>query len=263
MFFVTADVRPGQSFGEVLESFGLDDAQQLAAIRDSHNAQLHRNAGGMVPDGVLRMRTVQPATVVVPIDPQLSVNEYRPVIDLANGLRPRRVGDTSAPTCTHGVAVRIGRNLGAGTSLNWIQTVRKLNNPDRAAPIEFVDVGHNNQPFSIQPPAGQPADVEFGDTPCGPAAPGPGRGVDFTAMTTLAVLARGHVILAAGKVWRFVINPHRTLPQGVTATPPRDAVAADFQNQLRILRLGLNQFRQPTGATLDYVVQPAMGSVVP
>jgi hypothetical protein len=64
-------------------------------------------------------------------------------------------------------------------------------------------------------------------------------------------------------VWRFVINAARTLPQGVSGTPPRDANAGDFQNQLRILRAGLNQLRQPTGATLDYVVQPAPDSVVP
>lgn len=212
--------------------------------------------------GLLRMRTVQPSTVVVPIDVQLRVLEFHPVIDLVNGLRPRRVGDTSAPTCTHGVNIRVGRNLGVGTSLNWIQTVRKVNNPDRNAPLEFVDVGHNNLPFAEQPPAGQAPSAEFGDTPCGPIAPGPGRGVDFTAMTTLAVLVRGHIILAAGKVWRYVINAARSLPQGVTATPPRDATAGDFQNQLRILRLGLNQMRQPTGATLDYMLPPAADNTV-
>jgi hypothetical protein len=260
MFFVTADVNPGDSFGDVLASFGLDAAQQLAAAGDPHNAAL---LGGTAPGALLGMRTVRPSTIVVPIDVQLTVPEFRSVIDLTDGLRPRRIGDTSAPTCTHGVTIRVGRNLGPGTSLNWIQTVRKANNPDRAAPLEFVDVGHNNLPFSMQPPAGTAPDEEFGDTPCGPIAPGPGRGVDFTAMTTLAVLARGHIILAAGKVWRFVINAARTLPQGVSPTPPRDAGAADFQNQLRILRAGLNQLRMPTGAGLDYVVQPAANTVVP
>ena len=76
--------------------------------------------------------------------------------------------------------------------------------------------------------------------PCGPVAPAPGAGVDFTAMTTLSVLAGQHIVLAAGKVWGFVINQATTLPDGVTVRRPRDATAADFRNQLRILRLGQN-----------------------
>jgi hypothetical protein len=198
----------------------------------------------------------------VPIDVRLTIIKFQPVIDMTNGLRPRKVGDTSPPTCTHGVEIRVGRNLLAGTALNWIQTVKKLNNPDRGAPLEFVDVGHNNLPFSEQPAPGVAPSREFDDTPCGPIAPSPGSGVDFTAMTTLAVLARGHIILAAGKVWRFVIRNSRTLPGGVLATQPRDATNVDFLNQLRILRAGVNQFRQPTGPNLDYVLRPAPNTVL-
>jgi hypothetical protein len=266
-FFVTADVTPGQTFGEVLGSFGLDAAGQLRAFRDPHNDNLHGGAARMVSDGflsvILRMKVVQPATVVVPVDVRLTIKEFKPVIDMVNGLRPRPIGAVGPPTLTHGVSVVIGRNLGPGTSLNWIQTVKKLNNPDPKAPPEFVDVGHNNLPFANQPAPGVPPPVEFSDVPCGPVAPRPGAGVDFTATTTLAVLARGHIILAAGKVWRFVIGTSRTLPQGVTTTAPRDATDADFRNQLRILRVGINQFRGPTGPNLDYVLRPAPGTVVP
>jgi hypothetical protein len=200
--------------------------------------------------------------VIVPIDIRLTINRFQPVIDMTNGLRPRRVGDTSPPTCTHGVHVIVGRNLLAGTSLNWIQTVTKLNNPDPSTPLEFVDVGHNDRPFSEQPPPGVAPAREFDDTPCGPIAPRPGGGVDFTAMTTLAVLVRGHIVLAAGTVWRYVIGTSRTLPEGVRATQPRDATDADFRNQLRILRAGVNQDRGPSGPNLDYVLRPAPNTVL-
>lgn len=265
-FFVTADVLPGQSVGGVLSTFGLDRAGRVAAVRDQRNAHLHGGAADSVPDDVvaslLSAPVVTATTVIVPIDIRLTISRFKPVIDMTNGLRPRKVGDTAPPTCTHGVDILVGRNLLAGTALNWIQTVKKVNNPDRGAPLEFVDVGHNNLPFSEQPPTGVAPSREFDDTPCGPIAPRPGGGVDFTAMTTLAVLVRGHIILAAGKVWRFVIGTSRTLPDGVRATQPRDATDLDFQNQLRILRAGVNQFRDPTGPNLDYVIRPAPNTVL-
>lgn len=266
-FFVTADVTPGQSFSDVLGSFGLDNLGQLQAIRDPHNDQLHGGAARKVSDGflsaLLRLTVVQPATVIVPIDIQLSVKEFKPVIDMVNGLRPRPLGAVGPPTLTHGVSVIIGRNLGPGTSLNWIQTVTKLHNPDTTQPRDFVDNGHNDKPFMHQPAAGVAPPVEFDDLPCGPIAARPGAGVDFTATTTLAVLAKGHIILAAAKVWRYVIGTSRTLPDGVRATAPRDANDADFRNQLRILRAGINQLGGASGPNLDYVVRPAPGTVVP
>jgi hypothetical protein len=102
------------------------------------------------------------------------------------------------------------------------------------------------------------------DTPVGPVAPRPGVGVDFTATTTIAVLARGHIILAAGMVWSFVIGTANKLPEGIMVRQrPRDATDMDFRNQLRILKLGLNQYRAPTGPNLDYVLPPTPDSVVP
>ena len=250
-FFVTADVAAGQTPGAVLSTFGLDAAGQIDALRDPHNAHLQGNSP--VPAAT---------TVVVPIDIQLSVLEFRPVIDITDGLIPKKVGEP--PTATHGVRIRIGRNLLAGTSLNWIQTVIKRNNPDPKAPLEFVDIGINNLPFFVFDgvPAGAAAPREFFDNPSAPIAPAPGRGVDFTATTTVAVLVRGHIILAAGKVWRYVVTTAKTLPDGVQTTPARDATDADFRNQLRILRVGQNQLRQPTGANLDYVLRPAAGTVI-
>jgi hypothetical protein len=265
-FFVTADVAAGQTLGDVLSTFGIVGAGQTDALRDPHNAHLHGNAAGAVSDGQLAALTSVPmataTTVVVPIDVDLPVLEFRKLLDMTNGLLPRPIGATGPPTNTHGMRVRFGRNLLAGTSLNWIQTVRKQNNPDKNAPLEFVDVGINNEPFFMHPPPGQPAPREFLDEPSGPIASAPGGGVDFTATTTLAVLVRGHIILAAGKVWRYVITTERTLPGGVIATPPRDATDADFRNQLRILRVGLNQLRMPTGPNLDYVLRPAPGTVI-
>ncbi len=268
VFFVTADIKPGQTGAEVLGSFGLDAAGQLKAFRDPHNDFLHGGAARILPDGfvsaTLNIPLVTAATVIVPIDIDLSVLEFKPVIDMIKGLRPRLIGAVGPPTLTHGVRVRIGRNLGPGTSLNWIQTVKKLHNSDPSVPVEFVDNGHNNLPFSEQPNPGVPPPVEFDDVPCGPRAPQPGAGEDFTAMTTLAVLVRGHIILAAGKVWRFVIGTSRTLPDGVRETPPRDATDADFRNQLRILRTGVtNLSGQSSGPNLDYIVRPAPNTVVP
>ena len=184
------------------------------------------------------------------------------MIDLQNGLRPRRVGDTSAPTCTHGIRVCVTRNLGAGVGLNWIQTVHKVNNPDRNAPVDFVDAGHNGKPFMVQPRDGSAPPVQMEDTPCGPVAPGANRGVDFTATTTLAVLLDDKIILAAAKVWGYTITQSLTLPQGVTPRNARDASAADFQAQLRVLRRGINQYGDDTGPKLNYVLPPTRNSII-
>ncbi len=266
VFFVTADVQVGQSFADTLAGFGLDAAGQLAAFRDPHNDFMHGGAPRVLPDGfvsaLLKMPVVTTAPVIVPIDVRLTVNEFTPLIDMKNGLLPRPMGAVGPPTNTHGMRVRIGRNLGPGKSLKWIQTVRKLNNPDKSQPLEFVDVGQSPLPF-VLPPSPPPPNDEFKDEPSAPIAPRPGAGVDFTATTTLVVLARGHIILAAGKVWRYVVGTSRTLPDGVRTTQPRDATDADFRHQLSILRAGINQLRLPTGGNLDYVVRPAAGGVVP
>ncbi len=271
MFFVTEDVKQGESLGAVMSRFGLDEAKQRDTLLHKHNAHLRAGVDvprDTIPDFMLRMMLTMPVTqnvtIVIPIDIKLSVVEFQPVIDLKNGLRPRQVGTLGPPTLTHGVNVKIKHNLPASKGLNWIQTVKKLNNPDRSAPIEFVDVGHNNLPFFIQPSndAAPPALVD--DTPVGPVAPRPGAGVDFTAMTTIAVLARGHIILAAGMVWSFVIGTARKLPEGIIVRQrPREATDMDFRNQLRILKLGLNQYRGSTGPNLDYVLPSSPDSVVP
>lgn len=266
VFFVTADVQVARTFGDTLASFGLDAAGQLAAFRDPHNDFMHGGAPRVLPDGFvsafLKMPVVTATPVIVPIDARLTVNEFTPLIDMKNGLLPRPAGAVGPPTNTHGMRVRIGRNLGPGMSLNWLQTAKKLNNPDRGAPLEFVDVGQSPLPFVFPPGPPAPSE-EFLDEPSAPIAPRPGAGVDFTAMTTLVVLARGHIILAAGKVWRYVVGTSRTLPDGVRTTQPRDATDADFRQQLGILRAGINQLRLPTGGNLDYVVRPAAGGVVP
>jgi peptidoglycan hydrolase-like protein with peptidoglycan-binding domain len=255
-FFVTADVGRGRTPGEVLRTFGLDRAGQRDALRDPHNAHLHGNLVGGVSDGQLDALAATPVatatTVVVPIDVRLSVLQFQPFETLFP------TGNETSTT-HHGVSVRIGRNLLVGSALNWIQTVKKLNNPDPKAPVEFVDIGLNNEPFfDFSLPRGTPAPPVFVDNPSAPVA----SRVDFTAMTTLAVLVRGHIILAAGKVWRYVLTGAPTLTANVRTTPPRDATAADFQNQLRILRIGQNQLRGPTGPHLDYVVRPTPGTVI-
>jgi hypothetical protein len=270
MFFVTEDVKQGESLGAVMSRFGLDEPKQRETLLHKHNAHLRGGADvpqGSAPDFLMRMLltmpVVQNTTIVIPIDIKLSVVEFQPVIDLKNGLRPRQIGVSGPPTLTHGVNVKIKHSLPASTGLNWIQTVKKLNNPDRSAPVEFVDVGHNNLPFFIQPPKDQAPPAMMDDTPVGPVAPRPGAGVDFTAMTTIAVLARGRIILAAGMVWSFVIGTANKLPEGIMVRQrPRDATDMDFRNQLRILKLGLNQYRAPTGANLDYVLPPTADSVV-
>ena len=96
VFFVTADVPVARSFGDTLASFGLDAAGQLAAIRDPHNDFMHGGAPRILPDGfvsaTLRMPVVKTAPVIVPIDVQLTVNEFTPLIDMKNGLLPRLTG---------------------------------------------------------------------------------------------------------------------------------------------------------------------------
>jgi len=258
MFFITVAVGPGQSYGEIMARFGLDSARQNSTLRHQHNAHLQTSGIPLTP----QVRTVHSTHLIVPIDVRLSIPEYRPVINLLDGLRPRPIGATGPPTLTHGLSIRITRNLGRGVGLNWIQTVRKLNNPDRLAPVEFVDAGYNGKPFYIQTRAGQAAPLESSDVPCGPVATAPNMGIDFTATTTLAVLVDNRIILAAGKTWGFSIGTQATLPLGVRVKPHRDATTADLANQLRILRVGFSQLRHPTGRNLNYLLAPAPGSVL-
>ncbi len=258
MFFLRAQAPAQQPFGATLAQYGLDQAAQTAALGHPHNAHLRNGNQPAAPNH----RPMRATHVVVPIALQLNVTRFQPVIDLQDGLRPRRVGDNRPPTCTHGIHVSVARNLGAGTRLNWIQTVQKLNNPDPNAPKVFVDVGHNGKPFMHQPPSGMAPPVQMDDTPCGPVAPGPNQGVDFTATTTLAVLLDDKIILAAAKVWGYTIGTSLTLPQGVTPRRHRDASTADFREQLRILRLGRNQLGHNTGPNLNYLLPPTNNSIV-
>jgi len=258
MFYIRVVVEPGQRFGEIMSRYGLDSVKQNSVMGHKHNAHLRVNRTLLTPAN----STVRRTHIIVPINIRLSIPEYRPVIDLVNGLRPHSVGATGPAILTHGLSIRITRNLGRGIGLNWIQTVRKLNNPDKDAPVEFVDAGHNRRPFYIQPPTGQAAPAETSDVPCGPIATAPNTGIDFTATTTLAVLVGDRIILAAGKTWGYEIGAKMTLPLGVREKPRRDATTADFDNQLHILRKGVNQFGDPTGRGLNYLLPPSPGSII-
>jgi hypothetical protein len=254
MFFITTTVSNRRSYGEAMTFYGLDLAMQRSALAHRHNNHLRINNQPAAPNH----RPVHTVSMVIPIDVRLHVVEFRAVVNTATGIQPRLVGTNSPPVYTHGVSTNIDRNLSLCPGLNWLQTVTKLNNPTPNQPRSFVDLGGNQSPFVDDPPTSR-AHI---DTPCGPVAPSPGRGIDFSATTTLALLYERQIILTRGKTWGYRINTATTLSAGVTLTHPRDATPADFMVQLNILRAGINQFGDSTGRHRSYIPPPRDESIL-
>jgi hypothetical protein len=262
MFFEDVPITSaiGTTPAQILTQYGIDHRRFPQIIRLPENESLRQASTSPID-----LNSPLPAgagSIRVPIDVTISVVRTAAHVDMTNGLRPLPlvngvVDRSSVPLCTHGVDVVLDRTGLPCDRIRWLQTVRKRNNPDRHAPLEFVDVGGNNEPWYY---AGMSPDpIRFDDTPCGPATPTAAAGLDFLATVSLAVWTMDRITLIRGYTYGFRIVPGTTRTSVQWHAPLHPATAAELGNQIRILELGLNQFRRPTGGRLLYnPVPPAL-----
>ncbi len=259
MFFLPVPLRPGVPFRTVFARWGLDGQAQAAALAHRQNRQIQASVRGILsPSQSLPVRRGRRRQVflMVPIDVNLTVTRYLTEVDLVDGLRPRRTGATGPPVFTHGMDVRIERNLGPGPGLRWLQTTTRLHDHTHTGRLtEFVDGADPPAPWVF--PHGPR--VAFTDQPAAPVPLPGGRAIEFDATATLAVFLHPHVVLAAGITWGFTVKRGVARP---VPKPTRAATAADFEKQLRILRTGHNSFGRLVSGNLNFQLPPPNGRVV-
>jgi len=291
MFLERVPVHPmiGRTAGQFLAEYGIATAHLKAVLDLPQNRALR--------DGILartRRPQIEPSTDLVQLDPsrapggstlllpiehmQIAATRSEPQYD-PTGLRPqgfqggqvvggRIVGGTATNQaflnlCTHGLAVRFERaasgwNSQACNRIRWIQTVRKVNNPHQGRP-DFVDRhGGDGVPWYN---AENPDPLLMTDTPCGPEAPAPGKGLQFAATTSLAVWTLKRVTLIASYSWGMTIKTGKD-KRAVEPTPTfRAATAAEIGEHLGLLRIGQDQDGKPTGSNLIYRPIPAANAI--
>jgi hypothetical protein len=264
MFFEDVPITSviGISPAQIFAQYGIDQGRFAQIINLPQNQPLRQLSTTPIQLGT----ALQPGrgSIRLPIDFTATVARAAPHVDMTNGLRPLPIVNgvvdrSSVKSCTHGVDIILDRTGIACTRVRWLQTVRKRNNPDRTAPLEFVDVGANGLPWYNDVTAVDP--LRFDDTPCGPAATAMGKGLDFLATVSLAVWTMDRITLILGFTYGFTLTPGTTVASIRWSPPLRPATAAEFANQIRILELGINQFRQPTGGKLLYNPLPASGTI--
>lgn len=252
----------GTTPAQILAQYGIDQTRFSQIIGSPQNEPLRQlirtpiQLGTHLPPGQGSMR--------LPIDFLVSIVRSAPHVDMRDGLRPLPIRDgvvdrSSVPTCTHGVDIILQRTGAPCNRIRWLQTVRKRNNPDRNAPLEFVDVGGNGLPWYNQGSALDP--LRFDDTPCGPATTTGGSGLEFVATVSAAVWTMERITVVIGFTYGFSIRPGTTTSAIRWHPVLRPATDAELRDQIRILEAGVNQFRQPTGGRLIYNLPPAAGSI--
>jgi hypothetical protein len=264
MFFEDVPITSviGTTPAQIFAQYGIDPARFSQVIRLPENEPLRRSSSSP-----LRLDSPLQAglgSIRIPIDPAVTVVRTAAHVDMTDGLRPLPIVNgvvdrSSVHLCTHGVDVVLDRTGLPCNRIRWLQTVRKRNNPDRLAPLEFVDVGGNDLPWYNASASQDP--IRFDDTPCGPAAPTTAAGLDFLATVSLAVWTMERITLILGYTYGFRIVPGTTRASVHWHPPLHPASAAELANQIRILELGINQFRRPTGGHLLYNPVPAASAI--
>ena len=252
MFFEDVPITSaiGTTPAQILTQYGIDHSHVAQIINLPENQPLRQLS--RTPIQLQTPLQAGRGSIRLPIDFTASISRAAPHVDMKDGLRPLPIIDgvvdrSNVKACTHGVDIILDRTGIACNRVRWLQTVRKRNNPDRNAPIEFVDVGGNGLPWYN---AGTAVDLRFDDTPCGPAASAQGKGVEFVATVSLAVWTMDRITLVLGFTYGFTITPGTTASSIRWNPPLRPATDSEFANQIRVLELGINQYRQPTGGKL-------------
>lgn len=262
MFYESVPIVPrvtGATAGEIFTQYSIDASELNTILALPHNAALRSSVRGPI-----QLTTRLQGDLVLPIDIDVHIATAVPRVDMINGLRPlRRVNGvpdrSSVKHFTHGVEVRLNRVGRACKRLRWVQTVKKRNNPDPTQPAEFVDIGGNGFPWYNG--AGAVDSSVFDDVPCGPVSPGPDRGLEWSGTVSITVWTMERITIAKAFTYGFKILPGTTIASVRWNPQIRAATDAEISEHIRILEVGINQFRQSTGGKLIYNPPPADGAV--
>jgi hypothetical protein len=264
MFFEDVPITSviGTTPADIFAQYGINPAQFPGIISLAENEPLRRLSS--TPIQLNSQLQAGAGSIRLPIDLSVTVVRTAAHVDMTNGLRPLPIVNgvvdrSSVRLCTHGVDVILERTGLPCHRIRWLQTVRKRNNPDPLAPLEFVDVGGNNLPWYNS--TSSPDPLRFDDTPCGPATPTRAAGLEFLATASLAVWTMERITLVLGFTYGFRIVPGTSRASVQWHPPLHPATPAELANQIRILEVGINQFRRPTGGHLVYNPVPAANSI--
>lgn len=277
-------VTPAQIFAE----YGIPIGRLAEVIQLQPNGWLRQviaATGRAIEPGadLLRMDTSRVpggATLCLPIDDIPVTHTANPSYD-PNGLRPQLVvAPGTVPSeavlkdiqlnrqflkkCTHGLKVRFER--GGPLTCNrirWIQTVKKHRSPFVNEPREFVDVGGTSrgESWPWYHFGTNPDPLVHTDEPCGPEAPATGQGMQFFATTSVAVWTMRRITLVRCISWAIEIGIGKSPNAVHMITPFRPATGGEIQEQINILKAGINQHQAPTGGNLIYRPPPSDGSI--
>jgi hypothetical protein len=261
-FFERVSLNSGETAAIVLTRYGIDSSRWPEVQRFQQNAHVPAGAG-------LNVGPPQVNFLCVPIDNFMMVVNYRVVSDTVNGLRPANLAWTAAErlayvkACAHGVEIQIERDGNACVGLRWVQTAKKRNATPfhgLVSPPEFVDTGITGFPFyNGHNDPNSADDLEFDDTPCGPAPSKFGMGLDFHATASLVAWTPPRVTIVEGYTYRFQIAPAGAL----WIIKPREATDAEYAEQVRILGAGIGGLHQDSGKSLQYRKPPQLGGINP
>jgi hypothetical protein len=264
MFFETVPITSviGTTPAQIFDQYGIDHGRFAAIAALPANAGL-RGAGG-APLALTTPLTPGRGEFVIPIDFDVRVVTAVPRVEMRDGLRPLRmvngvVDRSDVSQFTHGVEIVLARTGRACKRIRWVQTIKDRNSVVPNKPLEFVDIGGNDTPWyngDIDPDS-----IQFEDIPCGPQATAMRPGLEFTATVSAAVWTMERVTLAACFTYGFRIRPGTTLAAVQWNPTIRAATGSEIAEHIRILELGINQFRRPTGGRLVYNPPPANGAV--
>jgi len=264
MFFETVPITSaiGTTPAQIFDQYGIDPGRFAANANMPGNTGL-RGAGG-APLGLNTQLTPGGGDFIIPIDFDVRVVTAVPRVEMKDGLRPLQIVDGVADRSvvwqfTHGVEIVLERTGRACKRIRWVQTIKNRNSVVPNKPLEFVDIGGTDTPWydgDVDPDS-----VQFNDIPCGPQATATRPGLEFTATVSAVVWTMERITLATCFTYGFRIRPGTTLAAVQWNPPIRAATGSEIAEQIRILELGINQFRRPTGGQLVYNPPPANGAV--
>lgn len=252
----------GTTPGQIFSQYGIDDARFPEIINLPQNEPLRRLIGA--PIHLQTHLTVGQGSIRLPIDFTVSIIRSAPNVDIKDGLRPLPIRDgivdrSGVSHCTHGVDIILQRSGLACNRIRWLQTVKKRNNPDPTTPSEFVDIGGNGRPWYNGDT--NPDPKQFNDTPCGPAVTTGGAGLEFFATVSATVWTMERTTLVTSYTYGFSIRPGTTAASIRWNPALRLATDSEVKEQIKILKVGINQLRRPTGGRLIYNPIPAADSI--
>lgn len=267
MYFLEHVVlKTGETVAIILDRYGIENSRWSEVRKLPQNARTFPSTGSSIAE--LRAGPPQVVSLYIPIGPFSTVVNYRIVKDTVYGLRPMNTAWSpqqrakAVKETAHGVEIIAECSGNPCIALRWVQTVKKRNAQSSSllinSPKVFVDSGLTKFPFYNDFDQSQPKpDGEFNDVPCGPAPIKLGDGLEFKATLSLVVWTHPRITIVMGWMYHFFIAP----TGAIWRVKPRDAMPAEFVEQVSILKAGVGTAGQDTGKGLDYRLPPPLGSV--